>query len=114
MLVRQLIHVPGRGGIRHQKTRLREGIRRPDVCECPSASIGNPQAGILPVPALVQVRISRVVVVVRIATAAVPAKKAHVIHQRLLARLPQYGYRTRIDAACKYSDPADNVLSARW
>ena len=113
MLVRQLVHVPGRLRVRNQKARLRESIRRPDVCECSSASIRNPQAGILPVPALVQVRVSRVVVVVRIAAAAVPAEKAHIIHQRLLARLPQHSYRTRVDTAREDSDPADDVLAAR-
>ena len=112
MLVRQLVHVPGRFGVRYQKARLRESIRRPDICKCSSASIRDPQAGILPVPALVQVRVSRVVVVVRIAAAAVPAQKAHVIHQRLLARLPQHGYRTWVDTARENSDAADDILPA--
>ena len=51
------------------------------------------------------------VVVVRIAAAAVAAEKAHVVNQRLLARLPQNCYGTRVNAARKYSDSADDGLS---
>ena len=41
-----------------------------------------PKAGILPVPALVQIGIGGVVVVIRIGAAAVAAQEAHIVDQR--------------------------------
>ena len=64
----ELVDVAGRFRVRYQKAGLREGIGRPDVGEGAAASVRDPQAGILAVPALAQVGVGGVVVVVGIAS----------------------------------------------
>src|SRR5581483_1710257 len=73
VFVRKLVNVTGRLGVGNVKSRLSEGIRSPDIGECAAASIDHPNARVLPVPTLVQIGISGVVVVVRIRAAAVAA-----------------------------------------
>ncbi len=95
------------------KASLREGVRRPDVGECASAAVRDPEARILAVPAFVQIGVGGVVVVVGVRSAAVAAKKAHIINERIGARLPEQRNGAGIDSTGEDADAADDVRSAR-
>ena len=88
VLARHLVDAPLGGSVGHQHAGLCERAGRPDVEECAAAAIRDPEAGILPVPAAIEVGVGGVRVVVRILTAAldargaVPAQEAHVVHHR--------------------------------
>src|SRR3569833_1314912 len=99
--------------VRHQEPRLCERIWRPDIRERSAASICNPEAGILPIPALLKIGICRVVVVVRIAAAAVSPQNPYIIDERLLSRLPQHCNGPGIDSTGEYAYPAQDVLPSR-
>ena len=101
-----------------QHARLRERARRPDIEERAAAAIRHPQAGILPVPTPIEVRVGGVRVVVRILAAAfdlrsaVAAQEAHVVHHRRGAGHPLRGDGARVDAAGVESDADDDVAAA--
>ena len=69
--------------------------------------------GYCPSQRLLQIGIGRVVVVVRIGAAAMAAQQAHIVDQRIGARLPQHADGARIDAAGRDSEAADDVGAAR-
>src|SRR5579871_5032915 len=105
--------MPGRLRIRDIESSLRKSIRRPDICKRSTATIRNPEARILPVPALVYIRIRCVVVVVWVGPAAVATEQSHIIHQRLLAGLPNHSRGARIRPAGEYPNAANDIRSAR-
>ena len=112
VLVRELVDVTGRGGVGDKEAGLREGVGGPDVGEGTTATIGDPEAGILRVPALAQVGVGGVVVVVRVGAAAVAAEETHVVDERLLAGFPEDADCAGIDAAGKDADAAEHVFAA--
>src|ERR1700761_3355454 len=114
VLGRKLVDVARRLRIRYNKSRLREGVRCPDISERATAAIRNPEARILRIPALAQVGVGRVVVVVGVRPPALAAEKTHVVHERVFAGLPPQSHRTRIDAPRKDTDAAHKVRSALW
>ena len=76
----KLIYMAGRLRVGNQETRLGKGVRRPDVRKGAPAALRYPQAGILSIPALAEVGIGRVVIVVGIGAAPMTAQEAHIIH----------------------------------
>src|ERR1700733_10329373 len=99
MLIGELVDVTGRGGVGDDKAGLGEGVRCPDIGKGATTTVGDPEAGILAIPALAQVGVSGVVVVVGIGAAAVTAEEAHIVDERVFAGLPQNSDGSGIDAA---------------
>eukprot|EP01035_Chromulina_nebulosa_P001641 gene1641-2210_t len=71
MLRRQLVDMARRRRIRNVHPRLRIVVGRPDTVEGAAAAIGDPQAGILPVPALAWVGVGAVIGIIGIEAAAI-------------------------------------------
>src|SRR5580658_7103769 len=80
----ELVDVAGRCGVGYDEACLGEGVGGPNVGDGSAASVAHPEAGILRVPALAQVGVGGVIVVVGIGPAAVTAEKAHIINEGVL------------------------------
>src|ERR1019366_2602432 len=115
MLARHLVHASLGGGIGDKHARLREGAGGPDVDEPAAPTVGHPQAGILPIPAAVEVGVGSVVIVVDIFAAAVDfgsavaAQEAHVIHHGILACHPFQRDSPGVDAVGVDADSRKDV-----
>ena len=112
VFVRKLVHMARRGRIGNVESRLRERHRRPDIRKRPSTAVRHPQARILPVPAPPQIGIGRMVVVIRIGAAPMPAQESHIVNQRIFPRAPHHPHRPRIEPARKHAEPAQDVPPA--
>src|ERR1700722_15814045 len=89
VFVGQFVDMAGRLCIRHHKASLRKSIGSPDVSESAASAVSDPQAGILAVPALAQIGIGGVVVVVGVGAATVAAEETHIINKRVLPGFPK-------------------------
>ena len=104
VLARELVDAPAGLGVRHPQPRLREGTRGPEVEERAAATVRDPQARVLAVPAAREVGIGRVRVVVRVLALAVEpvrpvaAQEADVVHHRARTRHPPGRHRAGVDA----------------
>jgi hypothetical protein len=109
VLVGELVDVTGRSRVGDDKTSLGEGVGCPDIGKGPAATVGDPEAGILAIPALAQVGVGGVVVVLGIGAAAVAAEETHVVDERVFAGLPQNSDGAWIDATGKHTDATEDV-----
>ena len=85
----------------------------PDIRKTSASALGHPQAWILSVPTLVQMRIGRMRVVIGICPAPMPAQQSQIVRLRVGAGFPKHRDRARIDSAGKHAEAADNIGSAR-
>ena len=81
VFVGQFVDMAGRLCVRHDKASLCKGVGCPNVGEGAPATVSDPETGILAVPALAEVGVGGVVVVVGIGSAAVAAEETHIIDE---------------------------------
>src|ERR1035437_1853019 len=117
MLARQFVYMARGGCIGDIEARLREGVGRPDIGEGATTAMRDPQAGELPVPTPMRIRIGGQIGAVRVhplavgAVGSVAAEKTHVLHEGTLAGHPLGAHRTVVDATGVKTDAGHNVVS---
>src|SRR4029077_1995484 len=127
VLAGELVDTSRRGCVGNIEARLGESAGCPDVHKSSTAAVGDPQAGILPVPAASYVGIPGVGIVVDLVpnlrilvygrarlTGPVPAKETHIVHERIDARHPLHRYRTRVDTVRIEAEARHDIGSALW
>ena len=125
MLAGEFVNAPAGRCVGDVQASLRKRAGSPDVKESSAAAVGDPEAGILAVPAALDVGVRSVVVIVDLLPdfaafvergvridGAVTAKEAHVVEQGIFAGHPLCGNGARIDAVGVETDSGDDVCAA--
>src|ERR1700730_13938580 len=125
MFAGKFVDSPACRGVGDVKAGLSKRAGRPNVDESTATAIGDPQAGILAVPAPVDVGISGVRIVVNLLPnfasllgsgarfdGTVTTEEADVVDHRIAASHPLCGHRTRINAIGVETDASDDVRAA--
>src|SRR6516225_3417279 len=110
VFARQFINASARCRVGDVKAGLRKSTRRPDIHKGSATAVGDPETGILAVPATVNVRIGGLVIVVDLLphsfvflgsrawiNSTVTTEDAYIINQGILARHPLESAGARVD-----------------